>query len=381
LTGLTNAVLNRVKYLDKISDYRIDVYDILSYPFGLSHFFFPKSKYSKKTKVSLEGVDINILWYKNILIDSIFNFKIHRKPFFLDGFIRKKAHIFKYYDLISAHAFVGAKMAYQIHNLYGTPFCVTWHGSEIHSIPHVLGSYQFEMTKKIMEVAACNFFVSKALEKSSSAFSNNITSQLLYNGVNELFYRFPEERRLLLKQKYQVMGKKVVAFVGNLKPVKNASLLPDIFDAVNMNYSGGIEFWIIGEGEERAVLEQKISKMSAQIKLWGYQNVSVMPEILQCVDVLILPSKNEGLGMVLLEAIACGAKAVGSNSGGISEVVGKENAIPLGENFVNRLAKRIVYFLENDVHQDYPVHCSWTATAKREKNVYDFIMVKKNEKR
>ena len=95
--------------------------------------------------------------------------------------------------MISAHAFVGAKMAFQINRRFGTPFCVTWHGSEIHSVSHTVGAYQFEMTRKIMSRASCNFFVSRALQESACVFSDKIISQILYNGVDERFYKYSDE--------------------------------------------------------------------------------------------------------------------------------------------------------------------------------------------
>ena len=377
LTGLTNAVLSRVQYLTKVSDYKIDVYDILSYPFGLSRLRFPKSKYHKRKTVLINGVKINVLWYKNILLDSIINFKLHKPPFFLDYCLHRWSADFKDYDLISAHAFVGAKMAFQINRRFGTPFCVTWHGSEIHSVSHTVGAYQFEMTRKIMSRASCNFFVSRALQESACVFSDKIISQILYNGVDERFYKYSDEKRKQIREKYWVTGKKVVAFVGNLKPVKNAALLPDIFNNVSQKYNRDIVFWIIGEGEERKSIIQKLSDMSIKVKMWGYQTVEIMPELLQCVDVLVLPSQNEGLGMVLLEAIACGANAVGSDAGGIGEVVGKENAISLESGFLHAISDRIVYFLEHEEPQEYPTCCSWATTAKKENDIYNHILTKK----
>lgn len=373
LTGLTNAVLNRVAYLGEVSEYAIDVYDILSYPFGLSRLLFPKSKYHKMKSVVINGITINMLWYRNMLLDSIVNFKLHKKPLFLDGFLQSNTSLFKDYDLISAHAFVGAKMAYQINKKYGIPFCVTWHGSEIHSIPND-GKYQRRYTKAIMEKADCNFFVSKALLKSAQVITTGIKAKVLYNGVNDSFCVFPSQQRNELRKKYEVAGAKVVAFVGNLKAVKNAALLPDIFKKTKELFRGEIKFWVVGSGEEHNKILQRAELLSIPVRMWGHQPVAIMPELLQCVDVLVLPSKEEGLGMVLLEAIACGANAVGSNVGGIAEAIGMDNAIPLGSNFVDNIASRIVYYLCHNEVQHIPNNCSWRVTSRIEKETYDSLL-------
>ena len=55
--------------------------------------------------------------------------------------------------------------------------------------------------------------------------------------------------------------------------------------------------------------------------------------------VLVLPSTEEGMGVVLLEAMACGTPVIGSDVGGIPEVVGKGDCAVLVEPENVRLAK------------------------------------------
>ncbi len=44
-------------------------------------------------------------------------------------------------------------------------------------------------------------------------------------------------------------------------------------------------------------------------------------------NVIILPSRNEGFGAVVIEAQACGTCVVGSNNGGIPEAIGSEDYV------------------------------------------------------
>ncbi len=77
---------------------------------------------------------------------------------------------------------------------------------------------------------------------------------------------------------------------------------------------------LVGEGEERKHLEEKIWKynLEKQVKLFGF-----MPaiEILKGFDVFALPSLKEGLPYVLLEAKAAGLPIEASSIGGIPEIL------------------------------------------------------------
>ena len=377
-TGLTNAVINRVVALKQSGVFRVDVYDILSYPTGLAKSLMPKSKFKGQNEVVIDGLSIKVLWFGRPLVDAIIEFKLHKKPYLFDRFLRRNAHLFSSYDLISAHAFIGAKLAFFIKQKYEIPFCVTWHGSEVHSIPDN-NAYQKALTRQIMEFADSNFFVSRSLcEYAEAHFTKNPNSEILYNGVSSLFYRHTLEQRLSLRHSYSVENQKVVAFVGNLVSVKNAALLPEIFKRVRDKYEGRMAFWIIGRGSEYSLIEQRCSDYNLPFKMWGYQGSAVLSQMLQCVDVVVLPSKEEGLGMVLLEAISCGASAVGSDVGGIPEVIGKGNSISLGADFVERFSDKVLACLEHPEIMRLDPHFSWTVTAKKETESYMSILNGKN---
>ena len=91
-----------------------------------------------------------------------------------------------------------------------------------------------------------------------------------------------------------------------------------------------------------------------------------MPGIMNCIDVLVLPSLNEGLPLVCAEALRCGANVVGSDVGGIAEVIGRGNVVPLGEGFEKNMAEKIVHMLLDKPSQPLPSYISWEKTSEIE---------------
>jgi hypothetical protein len=61
---------------------------------------------------------------------------------------------------------------------------------------------------------------------------------------------------------------------------------------------------------------------------------------------------------------------VATNVIGTAEAVGRENAIDLGEGFVDRFTTRAVQLLQGGIDQRLPAGVSWTETAKKENAIY-----------
>ena len=106
------------------------------------------------------------------------------------------------------------------------------------------------------------------------------------------------------------------------------------------------------------------------IRFFGNQPSPAMPDIMNCIDVLVLPSLNEGLPLVCAEALSCGAAVVGSDVGGIAEVIGSDNVVPLGISFVNGMAEKVVAALVGQSpSQTLPADISWARTAALELSI------------
>lgn len=110
------------------------------------------------------------------------------------------------------------------------------------------------------------------------------------------------------------------------------------------------------------------------IRFFGNQPSPAMPDIMNCIDILVLPSLNEGLPLVCAEALSCGAAVVGSDVGGVAEVIGQDNVVPLGDGFVAGMSEKIVSMLEGRAgSQTLPSEISWARTAAIELRALKFL--------
>lgn len=363
--GLINSALSRIRHLKQLDAFDIDVYCIHGYDWGILRLIHKNKRIKKLPEIEVEGIPIRVIYRKKILADLMLESKLQIAPLYSSYCYRKLAKQLKDYDLIVGHSSVGGTLALRVKERFNTPYCVVWHGSDIHSHP-LANKYTKKVTSKILSSASANIFVSQSLlNDAQKLFGNVPNSHVAYNAPSEAFVRYNDSERAELREKQIVLGKKVVAFVGNLVPVKNVFTLPVIFERVKKEYKN-VVFWIIGHGMHSETLKQKMIEAEVECRFWGNRQPEEMPQIMNCIDVLVLPSKNESFGMVLVEAIACGANAVGSNRGGIPEVIGEENCFDLDERFEERIADRIVYMLNNHVEQSVKPIFDWHQTAKNE---------------
>lgn len=374
--GQINASLNRIKHLKKIANYQIDVFAIQSYENSLVRFLRHTEKRERKSSMIVDGINISLLWNDFSLINYISVYKLNYKPIHNVEWYKKYVKLFKSYDIISAHSILCGTLAYAIHKQYKIPYFVTWHGSDIHTLPNI-NTYNRKNTITVLNNATNNFFVSNALLKCSDLLTIKAVKKVLYNGVSDIFINYDSDRKLLIKESLGIKHEKVVAFVGNLYPIKNVLLLPDIFEKISSKYGGELVFWIIGDGNLYSSLLNILQTKNITFKLWGNQPVEKMPDFMNCIDVLVLPSKNEGLPLVTVEALACGTNVVGTDVGGISEVIGENNVFVIDEKLSDNIANRVVKMLKNNIYQPLNEIFDWKKTALLENEQYINCLIKR----
>jgi len=139
-------------------------------------------------------------------------------------------------------------------------------------------------------------------------------SAVVYNGVNpNLFSPNPVE----VKQRDPE-----ILIVGSLVRSKGHELVLRAIGNLRSPFPK-LRCRIIGEGADRAEFESLVRQLGIgpQVQVVGRQSRSEVAEAMRRCSVFVLPSRNEGLGCVYLEAMSCGKPVIGCRGQGIDEVI------------------------------------------------------------
>jgi sugar transferase (PEP-CTERM/EpsH1 system associated) len=145
----------------------------------------------------------------------------------------------------------------------------------------------------------------------------------IVNGVDVTRFR-PSERKLPAGWPFDPAAHWVIGTVGRLQPVKNQVLLAEAFVRLLEQLPLArqrVRLAIVGAGPLRADIETVLERAQARDLAWLPGERSDVVDLLQALDVFVLPSLAEGISNTVLEAMASGLPVVATNVGGNSELV------------------------------------------------------------
>lgn len=141
--------------------------------------------------------------------------------------------------------------------------------------------------------------------------------ELTYNFVDKRVY-YPRDITQL-RSDYATPDEKIMMHISNFRPVKRVSDVIEIFNRVQQKLPA--KLLLVGEGPELTKIQCKIKSMGLEDKVLFLGKQEDVAQVISLADVLLLPSEKESFGLVALEAMACGVPTIGSNAGGIPELV------------------------------------------------------------
>jgi len=209
---------------------------------------------------------------------------------------------------------------------------VTAHGSDMFEM-YKKQSFMRPTINKVLKKADVVFAVSNALKQEILAtgvedISNK--TRLYWNSVD--INKFSKDNKNLLENN----GKPIVLFVGNIIKRKNVNLILEAKKQSKTDY----ELVIVGDGPLKKDLENKVKTDNiSDVRFLGSRRD--VENIIPGCDVLVLPSFSESFGLVLIEALACEKAVIGSNVGGIAEIITDDVGLLIDPNDSSSLSNAI----------------------------------------
>ncbi|PLV56752.1 glycosyltransferase family 4 protein [Thermotoga sp. SG1] len=326
----------------------------------------------------LEGVSFKPVFVERGLFDvALQKFSTVKKVLenFTDQFAEQISREFPKHNIIHAHGMYlpapAGVVAKKLSEIWKIPYIVTLHGSDINL--NMKRHDVRDIYLETLENASKCIFVSKALlEKAKSFGYSGQNAVVIPNGYDPDVFKPMDKDTVRKELGIYKENTYYVGFVGNLIPIKRADKLPEIFGKIAKE-PPNTRFIIVGDGTLRDKILKEMKGLD--VVFAGRVPQTEVAKYMNAMDVMVLPSRNEGFGAVCIEAQACGACVIGSSSGGIPEAIGfDEYVVKEGENFEERFAKRVVDVLKKGYDRNKLIErakgFTWEEIVKREIEIY-----------
>lgn len=178
--------------------------------------------------------------------------------------------------------------------------------------------------------------------------------QCVYNFIDEQVYRLTNSS--YLREEYGIeTGEKVVIHVSNFRGVKRVQDVVKAFAKIAESIPA--KLLLVGDGPEMTVICRLVNSLGISEKVLFLGKQDNLEELYSISDLMLLLSEKESFGLVVLEAMACGVPCIGTNIGGIPEVISDgENGFLCELGDIETIAKKGTALLTNEaMHRRFSV--------------------------
>lgn len=196
----------------------------------------------------------------------------------------------------------------------------TLHGTDITVLgydPSLSNMIRFGIEKSDRITAVSDHLISQTHE----LLETNKPIETVYNFVDERVY-FPRDCDSLKSQYGIDPHEKIIVHISNFRKVKRVADVIHVFERISSKIDS--KLLLIGDGPEFSVVCKLVKEKELEDKVLFLGKQENVEELLSISHLMLLLSEKESFGLVLLEAMACGVPCIGTNVGGIPEVIDHE---------------------------------------------------------
>ena len=247
-------------------------------------------------------------------------------------------------DIIHGHyLFPAGAAAVEVGKKHNIKTYVTAHGSDMFEL-YKNQPLMRSTVRNVLKDADGVFAVSNALRHeiiATGVVGIADKTKLSWNSVD--IDKFSNKNVDSFKKEFKLEDKPIVLFVGNLIKRKNVDSLLEAKKIAHSDYY----LVVVGDGPLYKKLTKKVEDDNIHDVIFTGARDDVENIIPSC-DVLILPSFSESFGLVLIEALACGKPVIGSDVGGITEIINDDVGLLVNPKKVSSIAKAIDNIINDD---------------------------------
>lgn len=284
---------------------------------------------------------------KNIIANFI------KYSFFIIGISRLIFRI-RAYDILNPHGvMISGFIAVLLKRFFDKPVALHIHGGDLNIYKSSSIIYKKVYNKTISDsdiIIVNSNDIKNKVQKLTGVKPNKLI--VISPGIDyEKFYRMDSQQIDRHKKDFNIDNNKtVLLFTGNAIKRKGLDILVDALKLLKTTHLVKIHLIICSEGPELKKTKDKLQDIKAlkdsviYLKKMDQSELRILYNI---ASIFIFPSRDEPLGLVGLEAIACGTPVIGSNIGGIPEYINKNNGMLFEVNKSKELAERICSIIED----------------------------------